>query len=570
MHLTTENNMASMIYQAVINHPDRVAIYTPTHKELNAPHTELTYAAFAEQVRDFQRALELYQLKEKDHVLIVALPQGSLFALITALLAKKLIPVFIDPRMGYRKIRQVLRETPLAAAIWGNKWRFWHYFLPELWKVPAYSVDTLEKRALETKLDAKTEQTASIKKEEFPFTLLPCHADDTAVITYTSGTTGLPKGADRTHGKMVKQFQILHELAPPLENDIGLTFLPTAVIHGLSLGMTSVIPALDLLRSHQFQPELICNQLKNLSVTCCGGSPFFIAALADYLEKNNLSLPSLRLIVIGSAGAHPQLLIQLSRILPNTEIVICYGASEAEPIAVVHGADIIAEYDQETIGRGYLVGEICAPLLVRIVQSTVLDDMLQNPDALIEIDHLNLPIDEIGEIVVSGPQVTDKYTNPLVSMEKKFYDSNGRLWHRTADRGCFDHKNKLWLTGRCGDQVIMNGKEIDPFALEIFIDSLPFIEKSAFVQSRNHKNAILYCRLTQEASLEQHASMIDSLTIHLKKQNITGVLIKIVQKIPVDNRHNSKINRQKLRLKNQFFHFFQQKRLSDESKTEIN
>jgi olefin beta-lactone synthetase len=246
MHLTTENNMAVMIYQAVINHPDRVAIYTPTQKTLDAPHTALTYAAFAEQVRDFQRALEWYQIKENDHVLIVALPQGSLFALITALLAKKIIPVFIDPRMGYRKIRQVLRETPLAATIWGSKWRFWHYFLPELWKVPAYSVDLLEKKALDT----KTEPATSTKKEAFPFTLLPCHVDDTAVITYTSGTTGLPKGADRTHGKMVKQFQILQALAPPLEKDIGLTFLPTAIIHGLSLGVTSVIPALDLLRSH--------------------------------------------------------------------------------------------------------------------------------------------------------------------------------------------------------------------------------------------------------------------------------------------------------------------------------
>jgi olefin beta-lactone synthetase len=314
---------------------------------------------------------------------------------------------------------------------------------------------------------------------------------------------------------------------------------------------------------------LICNQLKNLSITCCGGSPFFIGALVDCLEKNNLSLPSLRLIVIGSAGAHPKLLMQLSRVLPQTEVVICYGASEAEPIAVVHGADIIAEYDQETIGRGYLVGKVCDPLLVRIVASSTLDRLLQNPQAAIDIDHLHLPIDTIGEIIVSGPQVTDKYTNPLVSMEKKFYDNHGRLWHRTADRGCFDSNHQLWLAGRCGDQVMINDKEMDPFSLEIFVDSLPFVEKSAFIQSNSQKNAILYCRLTEKTSRNQHAEIIECLTLHLKKRNITGVLIEIVQKIPVDNRHNSKINRQKLRLKNQFFHFFQRRSLSDESRSGI-
>lgn len=541
---TMVTNLAHLIQAAVRDNANRVAIYHPFKPDTEQfTHAITTFADISQQVHGFQSLFANRGWRKGDHVLIIALPQQNFFPLMTAMLASAIIPVFIDPRMGYHNCRKVLKETPLVGLICETQWQHWRFLIPELWSMPTFNVE-LEHYSTQ---DPQEETAVASSIPLFP--VEPRQPDDIAMIAYTSGTTGQPKGVVRTHGKLIYQFHILRELSPPQPGEIGLTFLPTAILHGLCLGMTSVMPAVNPLKLDQFSPAQICQQVSQLGVTCIGGSPFFLMKILNYLQTNNDKLPSLRLIVIGSAGAQPSLFKALQQRLPHTETIICYGATEVEPIATVTGEAISqAEHHR----RGYLVGSVVDSLTTKIINTQRLEERLQQTGSknlsLSELTLKNVQGEtSIGEIIVSGPQVLVHYTDDTVSMDKKFYDDHGSLWHRTGDRGCFDDDGHLWLAGRVGDEIQWNNTIIDPFGPEIAINEHPNIVLSALIQTDPTQPPTLVYHTVDNFSPQLFDQLEAELSTQLASFNLTGTRFRAVKSIPVDNRHNSKINRKLLR-----------------------
>ena len=136
--------------------------------------------------------------------------------------------------------------------------------------------------------------------------------DSPALITFTTGSTGAPKAAARSHDIPWAEHQALAGVLGLTEADIDLPTLPIFVLNNLALGVTSVLPDLDARRPAAIDPGLIYRQLLSQRVTTSSGSPAFYDRLARWCDANGRELP-LRALFTGAPVLPP-----LARLLADT------------------------------------------------------------------------------------------------------------------------------------------------------------------------------------------------------------------------------------------------------------
>jgi acyl-CoA synthetase (AMP-forming)/AMP-acid ligase II len=178
-------------------------------------------------------------------------------------------------------------------------------------------------------------------------------------------------------------------------------------------------------------------------------------------------------------------------------------------------------------GHGLLTGKPIAEIHLRIIPDQW-GKMVADAESLAPM--------KPGEIVVSGGHVLKGYLDGEGDSETKF-PIDGEIWHRTGDAGYLDHEGRLWLLGRCSAKVSDAYGELYPFTAECVAMSFPFVRRCAFVL---HEGKRL---LAVEGDLS--GSNADSL-----RQSLLWAKLDELQKvktIPVDSRHNAKVNYPKLR-----------------------
>ena len=144
------------------------------------------------------------------------------------------------------------------------------------------------------------------------------------------------------------------------------------------------------------------------------------------------------------------------------------------------------------------------------------------------------PAGEPGEIVVNGEHVLSEYLNGCCDEENKFNVAGAR-WHRTGDAGYLDDRGRLWLLGRCSACIEDCHGTLYPFSVEHAALQHDFVRRAAAASIRGERVLAVETRNGQlsESCLAQ---LLESLRFaHVRK-------VRVVKKIPVDNRHNSKID----------------------------
>ena len=152
------------------------------------------------------------------------------------------------------------------------------------------------------------------------------------------------------------------------------------------------------------------------------------------------------------------------------------------------------------------------------------------------------PAGEVGEVLVSGEHVLDSYyNNEAANAALKIPRPQGGVWHRTGDCGYLDESGQLVLTGRLGDRLYWNGLWLDVYPIERRLDRVPGIQRSALIQVRQHHYAFLEAPNADRNTL--HKQIIDALT----DMTCPPLTLIYLDAMPVDGRHNSKIDRPLLR-----------------------
>ncbi len=274
---------------------------------------------------------------------------------------------------------------------------------------------------------------------------------DLAVLQYTGGTTGLPKGAMLTHWNLLSNaFQARWWMSPIVETDNQNTVLiglPLFHVYGMTVGMNlglSIGARLILLP--RFTPESAVEAVKRHRPNLFPGAPTMYVALETHARQSHVDLSSIRGCLSGSAPLPVSVQESFER-ATGGKLVEGYGLSEASP--VTH----------------------CQPLW-DVDRKVGIGIPLPDTDARIVNDEgEDMPVGEVGELLVRGPQVMQGYWNHEEETKNTLRD--GWLW--TGDVAVMDPEGYFQIVDRKKDLIICSGFNVYPREVEEVIYRFPGI-----------------------------------------------------------------------------------------------
>ncbi|MDQ3624414.1 MAG: AMP-binding protein, partial [Verrucomicrobiota bacterium] len=491
------------------------------HVRMTFGEIELAAACVAARLRESG-------LRPGDSVLVLQPMSADLYIALCAILRLRLVAIFLDPSAGLRHIAACCAVHPPKAFIGSAKAHWLRLLSPALRRIPLKFCTGSPVFGARS-LACNGRSTAQCEIE-------PCAAGTPAIIRFTSGSTGAPKAAVRTHGFLLAQQRVLQRSITLTRGEVDLTTLPMFGLANLAAGVTTVIPSIDLRRPGAIDARLVVEQIQRRGVTRTAGSPAFFEQLATFCERTNRKLEKLEKIYTGGAPVFPGLLRRLQILAPRADVVAVYGSTEAEPIAQVAFRGLLRS-DLESTARG---GGLVAGRPVEEIQARILRDEWGRPIGPFSrssFDAQSLPPGEIGEIVVSGSHVLDGYLAGRGDAEIKFRVDGG-VWHRTGDAGCFDREGRLWLAGRCAAKVVDSHGVLYPLAAEGAAREFPFVRHCALAGLNGCR--VLAVEFAGRATSE-HVNQLREALAWAQLSEIRTL------PIPVDRRHNAKIDYGELR-----------------------
>ena len=285
--------------------------------------------------------------------------------------------------------------------------------------------------------------------------LVERQAQDTAVILYTSGTTGRPKGAQLTHDNLLDNADITRQtLIESGPDDVIMGCLPLFHVFGQTCGMlASVMSGAALTLIPQFEPGKALQVIGRDTVTVFVGVPTMYATMLNHPDRDSADLSSLRACLSGGAALPVEVMRGFEAAF-DCIILEGWGLSETSPVACFNHP-----------GKERKPGSIGVP--VRGVQLKIVDDELSE-----------LPDDQVGEILVKGPNVMKGYwQNPEATTATIVQDG----WLRTGDLARRDGDGYYFIVDRMKDLIIRNGYNVYPREIEEVLYQHPSVVEAAVV-----------------------------------------------------------------------------------------
>jgi len=275
---------------------------------------------------------------------------------------------------------------------------------------------------------------------------------DTAVILYTSGTTGRPKGAELTHANLTRNVQVARHLFGLDERSVVFGALPLFHSFGQTCGLNaSVASGATLTLLPRFEAGVALEVMARDGVTVMEGVPTMYAALLNHPGRERFDLSRLRLCVSGGASLPVEVLRSFEAAF-HCVILEGYGLSETSPLASFNHPD-----------RERKAGSIGTP--VEGVEMKVVD-----------ADGGELPADEVGEILIRGHNVMKGYwCRPEATAEA----ISGEGWFRTGDLARRDRDGCFFIVDRKKDMIIRGGYNVYPREVEEVLYQHPAVREAA-------------------------------------------------------------------------------------------
>jgi olefin beta-lactone synthetase len=513
-------NIAEILAARAADHPDDVAILDSSRRSPRA----ITFAELDRAAARCATLLERSGLQRGDAVLVFQPMSVELYVALLAVFRLGLIAMFLDPSAGREHIERCCALHAPRGFIAGTKAHLLRLLSAALRRIPFQFVIGLPVPGA-----VRWSRADSLPPRQ---QIEPVSPETAALLTFTSGSTGQPKAAVRSHGFLLAQHRALADSLHQTPGDIDLATMPIVLLANLASGVTSLIPSVDLRYPGAIDPAPVVAQMRSHKTVSSVASPAFFERLARHCAEQRLTLPSCTKLFTGGAPVFPRLLDQMQAMAPAADIVAVYGSTEAEPIAHIARRELSeADHRAMLAGKGLLAG-----LPVSAIRLRILRDSWGYPVGPFDAEAFGkncVPPDQPGEIVVSGGHVLPGYLNGQGDEETKFR-VEGVIWHRTGDAGYLDDAGRVWLLGRCSARIEDQRGILYPFAAETAVYQDARVRRAAMVAHKGRR--VLAIEFHDGNTRADLAPIRAALAwTHLDD-------IRVCRRIPVDKRHNAKID----------------------------
>ncbi|MEK6563781.1 MAG: AMP-binding protein [Candidatus Omnitrophota bacterium] len=275
---------------------------------------------------------------------------------------------------------------------------------------------------------------------------------DHALIMYTSGTTGSPKGILLNYKHLDGSPKAMEYFVDLTDKDVKISALPLSHSGGLVYIQNCICYGITLVLMERFQPLEFLRNIQKYKVTCFHLVPSMYYAIMNLKEFESFDLSSLRWVVVFGAPSDPHSLRRFQQYCPKAHLLNGWGLTETCPPNTVIP---LGSKKIESIGKP-------APWVE--VKIAALDDT-------------ELPRGEVGEIIIKGWVVMEGYyKDPKTTAE---VIKNG--WFHTGDLGRFDEEGFLYIVGRKKDMIKVSGEIVYSFEVENVLLKHPSVQEAAVV-----------------------------------------------------------------------------------------
>ncbi len=293
-----------------------------------------------------------------------------------------------------------------------------------------------------------------------PYVPAEVSEDSLAWLLYTSGTTGMPKGAMLTHRNMTTSIANASFATKPNRGEVALFAMPLCHVSGYAI-LLRHLTGCTLVLMRKYDPETFLQHVSDYGVNWTALAPTMINMLLDHPRLNDFDLSSLRTIVYGASAMPLEVIRRAMARIPDIQFGTGFGMTElGGNVMSLDGAAHLAAAAAGDHQALQSVGRELPLTAVRVVDESMVD-----------------VIDGIGEIVVRGDQVMRGYWRD----EEKTKAAFSGPWFHTGDLGRWDDAGNLHIVDRKKDMIITGGENVYPREVEEVLYQHPSVAEAAVV-----------------------------------------------------------------------------------------
>ena len=476
-----------------------------------ADKSSVKFSELDSRVASFAQGLIQQGVQAGDHVAVLVPPSIDLIAVVYACWRIGAVTVIADRGLGIKGLGRAVKSSRVQHVVGV--------------RAAVVAARTLRWAARATFIDLKSLQNSMQLEGLSQLALAEPVANDLAAILFTSGATGPAKGVRYTHGQLGAQRDILQAVYNITDTDSFVAAFAPFALFGPALGITTGLADMDVTSPATLTAQALDDACRATEATMVFASP---AALANVLKTSTTNLSSLkqvRLVMSAGAPVPIETLRQMTRLCPQAEMHTPYGMTEVLPVADLS----LEQRDAVGEGAGVCVGKPVNNCRVKIV---AVDDGVTE-----------LPHGETGEVVVSAPWMSLGYNRLWLTQQKARFVSDGLTWHRTGDVGHLDSEGHVWIEGRVVHMIHTAQGSITPVPLETVCEMISGVQRAAAVGIGEPGIQQIVIVLETDEKNENVASAALTAQVRQALGLVDVVAVWETKKLPVDIRHNSKIDR---------------------------
>ncbi|WP_017379215.1 fatty acid--CoA ligase family protein [Paenisporosarcina sp. TG-14] len=437
------------------------ALQQPTKTAYHFMGIDTSYAEFDQSIARFASALRELGVEKGDHIafLLGNTPHYLISLYATMRLGATAIPInpiytadeisFIIQNSDTKVVIALDMLLPLVEKAAGAFPSVLTYVICETSPEAGDKIEALPDSVRE-KVKSFTQLITSSSPEVLPVKIEP---DDTAVILYTSGTTGRPKGAMLTHENLFSNARDTADYLGFTASDKVLATLPVFHVFALTVVVNApLLKGATILLVPRFSPQDVFNTVKDQQATIFAGVPTMYNFLYQFPQANIEDFSTIRLAISGGSSL-PVALLHNFEDKFNVRISEGYGLSEASPVTCFN-----------PLNRDRKPGSIGMSILN--VENRVVNELGDDVE-----------VGEVGELIVRGPNVMKGYYKMPEETAATIRDG----WLYTGDLAKIDDEGYFYIVDRKKDLVIVGGYNVYPREVEEVLFAHPGIVEAAVI-----------------------------------------------------------------------------------------